>query len=545
MNKQKYIALTIGPIIKTLSMARKTRELWGASYMFSYLMRETLRTLKKEHVLIPFYEDLSSKSSQNYGAGLYSDRIILKTNDFGVNDLRLAFEKQLKVLAFDIGLRLDESNETIENFLKNFLKYYAIEIELSETDIVAINGKDNKSPILAINKYLDTCELQENYVSQETCNYLSEYFNIINFKSKGDFSILIKDAFDGKKVFPSIIEIATKELSTKRNYNDKVQETQVEEENSFEQKKALKNDHENTLMAKIKELAGEDFRSRHKYICILQADGDSIGKVISEIGNDEDQITAFSKCLYDFAKKAAQLVFEYGGQPVYIGGDDILAFAPVYNNGKNIFDLITVLDQEFFAKFKDYEVQPSLSYGISISYYKFPMAEALSEARNLLFRKAKEYKFLAKDAEGKNIQKNAVAFRVLKHSGQYFGCTLRKDSKSYTEFKKMILSQFEKDSFLNSVPHKILSNEVLIKAIGNDPVKVENFVNNNFNERIHKDENLPYKKFLDSLKNFIPMVFAEYKEKQKDDCEKEPDNRIEVLYSTLRMVKFLNQKDNE
>ena len=35
----KYTAISIGPIIKTLAMARKPRELWAASYLFSYLMK--------------------------------------------------------------------------------------------------------------------------------------------------------------------------------------------------------------------------------------------------------------------------------------------------------------------------------------------------------------------------------------------------------------------------------------------------------------------------------------------------------------------------
>jgi len=393
--------------------------------------------------------------------------------------------------------------------------------------------KDNNSPILAINKYLDTCELQENYVSQETRNYLSEYFNTINFKSKGDFSILIKDAFDGKKVFPSIIEIATKELSTKRNYNDKVQETQVEEENSFEQKKALKNDHENTLMAKIKELAGEDFRSRHKYICILQADGDSIGKVISEIGNDEDQITAFSKCLYDFAKKAAQLVFEYGGQPVYIGGDDILAFAPVYNNGKNIFDLITVLDQEFFAKFKDYEVQPSLSYGISISYYKFPMAEALEAARDLLFQKAK-----------KTENKNAVAFQLLKHSGQAYKTVLHKQKTQskesetvYELFLEMLTKQIEDNNLISGVIYTLNQNEVLLEKIGMCENRMDFFFENQFNESVHLTKDKKLIPFLESVKKFVVAVYKENPTNTKE-C-------IEKVFTALRFIKFLNEKDNE
>ena len=34
----KYTGITIGPIVATLSMARRPRELWSASYLFSLLM---------------------------------------------------------------------------------------------------------------------------------------------------------------------------------------------------------------------------------------------------------------------------------------------------------------------------------------------------------------------------------------------------------------------------------------------------------------------------------------------------------------------------
>jgi len=32
-----YLALTIGPIYKTLSNAKKPKELWSGSYVFSYI----------------------------------------------------------------------------------------------------------------------------------------------------------------------------------------------------------------------------------------------------------------------------------------------------------------------------------------------------------------------------------------------------------------------------------------------------------------------------------------------------------------------------
>ena len=37
MSKVKYIAVTLGPIFKTIGLAESTGALWAASYMFSNL----------------------------------------------------------------------------------------------------------------------------------------------------------------------------------------------------------------------------------------------------------------------------------------------------------------------------------------------------------------------------------------------------------------------------------------------------------------------------------------------------------------------------
>lgn len=36
----KYIAITLGPITRTIEMAESTKELWAASYFFSYLAKK-------------------------------------------------------------------------------------------------------------------------------------------------------------------------------------------------------------------------------------------------------------------------------------------------------------------------------------------------------------------------------------------------------------------------------------------------------------------------------------------------------------------------
>lgn len=71
----KYLAINLGHIIKTFSMARKPKEFWAASYMFSYLMECILARLQKEkeslELISPYY---TSKGTPRIGVGLYPDR---------------------------------------------------------------------------------------------------------------------------------------------------------------------------------------------------------------------------------------------------------------------------------------------------------------------------------------------------------------------------------------------------------------------------------------------------------------------------------------
>ena len=82
MSEGKYIGITIGPIYDTIKIAQKTREIWGASYMFSYICKEILKQIKPENYIVLLPD--STYVLQTYpGVGLYPDRILLKTKNQG------------------------------------------------------------------------------------------------------------------------------------------------------------------------------------------------------------------------------------------------------------------------------------------------------------------------------------------------------------------------------------------------------------------------------------------------------------------------------
>jgi len=87
-----YLGLSVGPVVDTILSARKTRELWTASYLFSTLMRELVRAAMNEGLevwsptspgvytaqstaLAPAAAPPKIPPSNLFGAGIYHDRL--------------------------------------------------------------------------------------------------------------------------------------------------------------------------------------------------------------------------------------------------------------------------------------------------------------------------------------------------------------------------------------------------------------------------------------------------------------------------------------
>jgi CRISPR-associated protein Cmr2 len=282
----------------------------------------------------------------------------------------------------------------------------------------------------------------------------------------------------------------------------------------------------NLLQHKLKEKDNFLLKSRtHKvdsltriasdnYIAIVHVDGDKMGEVIK----DKNNIENVSKNLFNYCKASHKLISDFGGETIFAGGDDLLFFAPIVNKAKNktVFNLCDEISKDFDNKF---EQKATLSFGIHISYEKFPLYEALEESRNLLFTKAKTG------------QKNNIAFRVRKHSGQTFETLIHKDNKKIYENFLLFTSNIKGgdtiDNFLHSLHHKIDTHKTSINLIASSEERLKNFFDNYFNEDEHKQ----YKEFFEQIVKFIYEVF------QDENIQK--DEKLNTIYATLRFVKFV------
>jgi CRISPR-associated protein Cmr2 len=519
-----HTALTIGPIYKTFKQAKKTRELWAASYLFSYVMKNIISAIKTEdnniEVIIPFFDDafLNNKNE----AGLFPDRFVFHSAKLNFDDIKGITKNALESVAGKMANHLSLHTKTLDvneakNYFKHYFQVYSVEKEFND-----------RTPEHEITRnmlgYLDGLELQQNFVNLEENNYIRSFLSKASFKAR-EHSFLISDskeiANNQKVRFQSLIEISAKEIINNLNENDK---------KTFDNKIGLDDKiSDESIVDLLKK--DENFRTHHKYIAIVQIDGDNFGIINKNLKDDDFE--AFSKNLANYSLDIQKVITGYGGLAVYIGGDDILCFAPVRNGDKNIFTLIDDIDAKFTAHFKSFIkrddikddtgkiLKPSLSVGVSITYYKYPLTEAMDISYKMLNDVAKKY------AGG---IKNTLTFKVIKHSGQSFETTFVKDSDVYNKFKDLVKINIDDNNFFSSVIQKFFNNFEILKLVGNDTDRIHHFRKNYYNEKIHEEK----KAFFKKLEEYIYLLFS--------------TNRTDIknkLYSSLRMVKFLNRDDNE
>jgi len=144
----KYIALTIGPIYKTLKNAKKPKELFASSYIFSYIMREIIQNFQEREFVIPYIKDKTIFDKGNK-IGLFHDRFIFQSQE---NDL-----EKLHDTIEDVLQKISKELEIDVKSLQEYLQIHYLEKDL---DVHA-------NPIIELTPYLDTQELFFS-VSQDT-----------------------------------------------------------------------------------------------------------------------------------------------------------------------------------------------------------------------------------------------------------------------------------------------------------------------------------------------------------------------------------------
>jgi len=143
----------------------------------------------------------------------------------------------------------------------------------------------------------------------------------------------------------------------------------------------------------------------YPYLAILAADGDKMGKAISDL-KTSDKHREFSKKLSSFAQSAHRIVDEnHYGVCIYSGGDDVLALLP-FDQAVQCARALYESFSRCMEGFEDVKEKPTLSVGITIVH-------ALEDL-GLMRKFVQEAKEFAKkgEKEDKSDERNALAITV-------------------------------------------------------------------------------------------------------------------------------------
>ena len=457
----KYSAINIGPIVDTLSLARKPRELWSASFLFSFLMKciyeEVEAKLGLDAIISPAKAEFTPAElalpTNARAVGLYPDRIY--------------FKGEIDPLALRRAVRDRITRE-----------HECIPFDYFNTMCVSCEAACDAEAIRSLNRQMDALEL---FNMAPVTDAEKEIVPLLKAKTVEDGS---------GRAESRLFEIATgtSHFKVKTLYDiARAGRTDKEEEKSYD-----------------------------RYVCIVQADGDNVGKAVCNPAHPDGKVLKISKAMLEFGKKAARMIDKFGGMPLYAGGDDLLFIAPVIGkDGRDIFHLVQELDVEAFKPVKEEVPEASLSFGISCSFVKYPLYESLGTARMLLFDVAKHA----------SSSKNVIAWNLRKHSGGSFDFTFSmKDAKVMDMFRTLV-STAEDNEIVSALAHKLRDNECLLKTVLESDASSDR-LDAFFDRTLEFQDNAWFR----TVRELIPDLYASVG----------MDSLPRALFGMLRTAKFLH-----
>jgi len=544
-----YTAITVGPIIDTLSLSSSPAALWASSYMFSYITRKLCEDIvnkklveSEEDIISPYYSVNKEYDANKCGIGLYHDRIVFKPMDTEtvLDELNKCFQEVTKEISdlFDVQS---------ESWFEQYLQFHAL------------NFESTANPILDCSQYLDALELEKTFPVGEMRNPINDMFESRD-KNKKIYVRISKKLTGGKWPFP---------YSKYQGANSEDQIAKMADMEEITGRRKETEQLERTGLPRIK---------RNSYYAIVQADGDRFGDYIK---NHSDPRAFSEQCLL-YCNKVAMEIQNYGGVTIYAGGDDVLFIAPLSSpkiENENLLSLLTNLRDIFMSSFNKNPQQtdssvdgqsndlagksPTVSFGVAIRYYKYPLYEAFSECLRLLFTNAK-------------MERDSLAISLQKHSGQSSEFTLTSLSNSdgnklFERLQQMITTQITEEC-LQSVRGKIYELRFLflhaLRLYQEDQAKHKDIIRNLFENLFNRPEHRENKgendgtgnnmdnKLINDIENIRDLLILlvgltgkrEIVNKNESPKQNNDDNLEMILNNLdkmLRFIRFWDEKGNE
>ncbi len=517
-----YAGITIGPLVTTLTTAKKERELWFSSYMFSWLMENFYINLKKEgyKIIMP----TSSKHFKDKTIGIYPDRLVFTID----KDLQES-SSEIQTVFNEIQTVFNKIQTIYDKFLKDYLykiykeiyssPAYSSKVHFLETeedkviniirDYLQVKWlvTNEELTLMQINSYLDVAEqstVTKNLVSElpcDRCRILPSTLKVKDIDDKELFlcpicairfgaqhSNTVKNK-TGSGCFPSLVKISAAEIKTELKDKD---DNQIS----------------NYLEKESKYLS---------YFAVLYIDLDNVSKYLKEIENDLNNINEFSQNIENFLQGMSTLINNFGGRTIYAGGDDLLALIPIKNNTETLLNLMCDISKEFEKNVISSNISHilpdshlSISAGISVQYYKHPLNDALVTANNALFHKARKI-------DGKN----ALCMTIRKHSGATFEFKCK--MKDLSDYSPLLTDQSVGKFLQEGIYQKLANLAPQFAEISSN--RIDYLIDNYFNESCHKSKIGQFKILKDLIK--------------KDwDILTEPEQKINKIMNIVNLLRF-------
>lgn len=191
----------------------------------------------------------------------------------------------------------------------------------------------------------------------------------------------------------------------------------------------------------------------NSYYAILYADGDKMGKHLSEaIAHGKERHIAISKALAEFAAIQARDVVEdkHAGRVIYAGGDDVLALLPAVE----ALSAANALRKQYSHAMSELLTNPTMSVGVAIVHHLAPLTLALQAARR------------AEKAAKNRFDRNAVAVIFRKRSGEEIlvgaKWTLEQKETDMATFLKDVRDAFVAKNLSLGIGHTLLAEAVFL-----------------------------------------------------------------------------------
>lgn len=418
MTAQYFFTCSIGPVQGFVATARTSQDLWFGSWMLSELAKAAAKALKDDgHILIfPAPEtDLSPGSTVNVANKVVA---ILSANPQMVAlQVKAAIDNRLGDLAKDSFAAVPSNfdRDEAKRQLDDLIEFYwaAVPYDESKGNDAYKQARARAEALIAARKNTRDFEQQRGKDGLPKSSLDGFRESVLPKESQNGFA-LAKFKTDKGEILSGIDLV--KRLG-KRPNDEKFQSTTDIAAKPFELylgerceplRQAIeklfvpiaeRSETPGTLFyverlvqliddekkAKFREEFAELWRE-HKvdrqpspYYALLQADGDNMGKTIDDL-NSLQRHSDLSRALSTFAAQAKGIMKKYDGVPLYVGGDDILAYLPLHT----ALTCVKTLDAEFSKAMQEFGAEdnaPTLSVGFAIAHHLTPLSDVLEQAR--------------------------------------------------------------------------------------------------------------------------------------------------------------------